>query len=167
MAEKDTVFSSKMKYSGIFSFKDFYKFCHEWLTQETGLSISEEKYSEKITGDSKEIDVVWAGEKKITEYFKVEAKIEMKVLGLTQVELEQKGIKTKTNKGEIEVKIKGVLSKDWQGKFETSAYKKFMRGIYQKWIIASEIDEYMGKIAGDSDEFLSQAKEFLDLEGKR
>ena len=49
MAEKDTVFSSTVKYKGIFSFRDFYKFCYEWLTEETGLNpFSEEKYSEKI-----------------------------------------------------------------------------------------------------------------------
>ena len=27
--------------------------------------------------------------------------------------------------------------------------------------------EFMGKIAGDCDEFLAQAKAYLDLEGKR
>ncbi len=167
MAEKETVFSSKIKYTGIFSFRDFYKFCHEWLTQETGLIISEDKYIEKITGDSKEVEVVWSGKKKMTDYFQFESKVEIKIKNLTQVELEQKGIKTQTNKGEIEVKIKSDLSKDYQGKFETSAYKKFMRAIYQKWVIASSIEEYIGKIVGDSDEFLSQAKEFLDLEGRR
>ena len=167
MAEKETVFSSSIKYKGIFSFKDFYKFCYDWLTQETGLRISEKKYTEKITGDSKEVEVIWSGEKKMTDYFKFEAEIKMKVSGLTQVELEQKGIKTQTNKGEIEVKVGGVLSKDYQGKFETSASKKFLRAIYQKWVIPSSIEEYMGNIAGDCDAFLSQAKEFLDLEGKR
>ncbi len=167
MAEKDTVFSSKIKYVGIFSFGDFYKFCHEWLTQETDLKISEDKYIERITGDSKEVEVVWIGKKKMTDYFQFETKVEMKIKHLTQVELEQKGIKTQTNKGEIEVKMKSELSKDYQGKFETSAYRKFMRGIYQKWVIPSAIEEYVNRITSDSDEFLSQAKEFLDLEGKR
>ena len=167
MAEKDTVFSSKIKYVGIFSFRDFYKFCHEWLTQETGLDISEEKYVEKITGDSKDVEVVWTGKKKMTDYFQFETKVEMKVKQLTQVELEHKGVKTQTNKGEVEIKMKSDLSKDYRGKFETSAYRKFMRGIYQKWVIPSAIEEYVNKIISNSDEFLSQAKEFLDLEGKR
>jgi hypothetical protein len=167
MAEKETIFSSKVKYKGIFSFKDFYKFCYEWLTQETGLVISEDKYSEKITGDSKDISVVWSGGKNMTDYFKFEAKIGMEIKGMTKVELEQKGVKTQTNKGEIEIKISGVLSKDYQGKFETNAYKKFMRAIYERWVIPSNILEYQGKIAGACDEFLSQAKEYLDLEGKK
>ena len=55
MAEKDTIFSSKIKYDGIFDFKEFYKFCYQWASEEMGYSISEDKYAEKISGDSKNI----------------------------------------------------------------------------------------------------------------
>ena len=167
MAEKDTIFSSKIKYGGIFSFSDFYKFCYDWLTEETGLDISEGKYAEKLDADAKSIEVEWSGSRKITDYFKFEAKISLKVIGLTKVELTQDGAKIKTNKGGIEVNIKGVLVKDYEGKFETTAFKKFLRSIYEKWIITSRIDEMEDKIIGDCDEFLSQAKAYLDLEGKK
>lgn len=63
MVEEETVFSSKVSYNGIFSFKDFYKFCYDWLTEETGLEISEGKYSEKLSEDVKNIDIEWTGEK--------------------------------------------------------------------------------------------------------
>jgi len=43
MVEKETVFSSKIRYNGFFSFSDFYNFCHSWLTEETGLDIAETK----------------------------------------------------------------------------------------------------------------------------
>ena len=39
MPEKETIFSSKVEYSGIFSFKEFYKFCYQWLKEETGLEV--------------------------------------------------------------------------------------------------------------------------------
>ncbi len=167
MAEKETVFSSKMKYNGVFSFKDLYQFCYDWLSEETGLAISEDKYSEKISGDSKRIDVEWSGGKKMTDYFKFEAKVTMQVLGLTNVEVTQDGAKIKTNKGSIEMKITGILVRDYKGKFEVNAFQKFLRGIYEKWVIPSRVDEYEEKISGDCDEFLGQAKKFLDLEGER
>jgi len=63
--------------------------------------------------------------------------------------------------------MKGIISKDYDGKFETTAFKKFLRSIYEKWVILSRIEEFEGKIIKDSDEFLSQAKAYLDLEGKR
>ncbi len=167
MAEEDTIFSSKIKYNGIFSFKDFYAFCYDWLTEETGLDISEDKYSEKISGDSKNIDVEWTGTIKVTDYFKFDVKVKFKVIALTEVEIQQGSTKIKTNKGGIEISTKGVLVKDYEGKFETNALNKFLRSIYEKWVISSRITEYENKIAGDCDEFLNQAKAYLDLEGKK
>ncbi|MEK6840671.1 MAG: hypothetical protein AABX79_01830 [Nanoarchaeota archaeon] len=167
MPEKETIFSSKIKYSGIFSFKDFYKFCYDWLKDETGLDLVEDKYSEKIEGAAKNIAVGWSGEKKFTDYFKFEAKIDIKADGLKEVEINQGGAKVKTNQGSVEVGIKGILVRDYKGRFETTAFKKFLRGVYEKWIITSAIDEYSGKISSASDSFLNQAKAYLDLEGKK
>ena len=167
MAEKDTIFSSKVKYNGIVDFPAFYKFCYDWLDQEVNLELSEEKYSEKIEGDGKNIDVAWVGQRKLTDYFRFDVKVEFKVLGLTKLEIVQDGRKIKTNKGSVEIKIKGILIRDYQGKFEVNASRKFMRSVYEKWVIPARTEEYENKIIGDCDEFLSQAKAFLDIEGKR
>jgi len=167
MPEKETIFSSKIKYSGIFSFKDFYKFCYDWLIDETDMEIKENKYSEKIEGTSKKIEVEWSGEKKLTDYFRFDAKVKFKADNLKEVEINQGGAKVKTNQGSVEVEIKGILVRDYEGKFEMSAFKKFLRGIYEKWVIPSMIEEYKSKISEDSDKFLNQAKAYLDLEGKK
>ena len=167
MAEKDTIFSSSLKYKGIFSFQDFYKFCYDWLVEETGLDVAETKYVEKLTGDSKNIDVEWTGEKKVTDYFKFEIKVDFEIIGLTKVEVMQNGVKVNTNKGSVKVKVKGILVRDYDGKFEKDAIRKFLRSIYEKWIITSRIDQMEGKLVEACDEFLGQAKAYLDLEGKR
>jgi len=166
MPEQDTIFSSKIKYDGIFSFNDFYKFCYDWLKEETGLMISEDKYVEKLEGESKKIDVEWNGSKKVTDYFKFKVKVTMKIIGLTKVELMKDNLKIKTNKGSVEVGVKGILIRDYQGKFETTPFLKFLRSIYEKWVITARVTEFEDKLAGDCDEFLSQAKAYLDLEGK-
>ena len=168
MPEKETVFSSKIKYNGVFSFKDFYKFCYDWLKEETGLDpLVEGKYDEKIAGDSKNIIVEWKGEKKITDYFKYEVEVKFRIEKLTNVEISQGGAKVTTNKGGVEVGIKGNLIRDYKGKFEITAFKKFLRGFYEKNIIASRVEQYTGKLAEDCNEFLEQAKAYLDLEGKK
>ncbi|MFA4952678.1 MAG: hypothetical protein WC584_00480 [Candidatus Pacearchaeota archaeon] len=167
MAEKDIVFSSKVKYNGVFNFADFYKFCYDWLTEETLLLMNEDKYVEKILGDSKNIDIMWTGFRKITDYFKFDAKITFKILGLTKVEITEGGKKVNTNKGSVEISIKGTLTRDYKGKFETNAFNKFLRSIYEKWVIPSRVDQMEDKIIGGCDEFLGQAKAYLDLEGKR
>jgi len=168
MAEKEEIFSSKVKYRGIFSFPDFYKFCYEWLKDETGLSaLAEDKYDEKLAGDSKEIQIEWTGTRKVTDYFKFQVKVKFRILGLTNVEIKQGDMKIKTNSGSVEIKVAGTLIRDYEGKFETNAFNKFLRSIYEKWVITSRVEQFEDKLAGDCDEFISQAKAYLDLEGKR
>ena len=167
MAEKETIFSSAVKYVGIFSFKDFYKFCYEWITEEMDIDLSETKYEEKLKGEEKEIIVEWEGGRELTDYFRFDIKAIFEIRGLKNVEVMQSGKKIKTNDGSIKLKMKGILVRDYKGKFEMSAFNKFLRSIYEKWVITARIDEYQGKIAGYCDEFLSQAKAYLDLEGKK
>ncbi len=165
--EKDKIFSSKVKYSGVFIFSNFYKFCYDWLVDEFGLKVVEEKYTEKIKGTSKDVEFHWVGTKEVTDYFKFELKAKFKVDGMEDVEVVQDKIKAKMNKGRIEVGISSTLIRDYKGKFEQNAFKKFLRGIYEKWVISSRISQYEEKLVGNSDEFLSQIKAYLDLEGKR
>jgi hypothetical protein len=167
MAEKDTIFSSKVKYNGVLDFPAFYKFCYDWLTEEMGLGVSETKYAEKISGDAKNIDIDWSGSAKLTDYFRFDVKVTFQVIGLTKLEVVQDGKKMKMNKGSIQVSIKGIIVRDYQGKFEVNATRKFMRGVYEKWVIPSRIEQFENKIVGDCDEFLSQAKAYLDIEAKR
>ena len=167
MAEKEEVFSSKVKYEGILDFKEFYKFCYQWLVEEMQLDVMEDKYAEKISGDSKGIKVEWTGTRKVTDYFKFSVNVKFEILNLTSVEITQSGRKIKMNNGSVEVKVKGLLIRDYDGKFEKTATKKFMRSIYEKWVVASRIEQFEAKLISDCNEFLSQAKAFLDLEGKR
>jgi len=167
MAEKDQIFSSKIKYEGIVSFKDFYRFCYDWLKEETELVVAETKYAEKLKGDSKDIDIEWIGTRKVTDYFKFQIKAVFRILGLKEVETTQGGAKIKTNQGSVEIKLTGTLIRDYDSKFEVTAHKKFLRSIYEKWVIPSRIEQFEDKLISDCDEFLSQSKAYLDLEGKR
>ena len=167
MAEKDKLFSSKIKYGGVFNFADFYKFCYDWLKEEGGFEIVEDKYSEKLSGDAKSIDIEWTGTRSVTDYFKFESKVIFKIVGLTNVEVGDGNKKIKTNKGSVEIGIKGTLIRDPKGKFEKTWLEKFARGIYEKTVIPSRVDQMETKIKQDCDEFLAQAKAYLDLEGKR
>jgi hypothetical protein len=167
MAEKDQIYSSSIKSTGIFDFKSFYKFCYEWLVEEAEMNLTETSYKEKLSGNEKEIEVKWEGYNKLTDYFKFDIKVVFEVKRLKEVEIPQNGKKIKTNEGEVKVAVKGILTKDYSGKFETSAWRKFLRGIYEKWVIPSRIDQFETKIFDKCDEFLAQAKAYLDLEGKR
>jgi hypothetical protein len=166
MAEKETIFSSKIKWKGIFSFKDLYEFTYNWLREETELDLAEKKYKEKIAGDSKNIEIEWQGTRKLTDYFRMDVKVTFNIIALTKIEINQDGRKIKTNKGEVEISVKGTMVRDYEGKFEVSPTKKVWRGIYEKFIIPARIEEYEGKIIKECDTFLQQTKALLDLEGR-
>jgi hypothetical protein len=166
--EKETVFSSTVKYAGIFSFADFYNFCYSWVKEEIGMGfLSEAKYEEKLKGDAKEITIEWEGKKELTDFFRFDIKVSFEIKNLKNVEITQEGRKVKMNEGSVKLSTKGILVRDYKGKFEMSAFNKFLRSIYEKWVIPARIEEFKDKIARDCDEFLNQAKAYLDLEGKR
>jgi len=167
MVIKEKVYSSAVKFNGIYNFKDYYKFCYDWLTEQTNLNVYEEKYSEKLQGDEKELEIKWTCIRKLTDYFKFEMKIVFRVLKMKEIEVVQGATKIKTNQGSIKVKVGTSLIRDWQGKFERSTYRTFMREVYDKWVIPARIQQLEDKIIDDSDEFLNQAKAWLDLEGKK
>ena len=167
MAEKDDVFSSEIKFVGNFNFKDFYQFCYEWIDNEIGIGVSETKYEEKIKGDEKEIQIEWEGDKKFTDYFKFEIKVKFTLRYLKDIEVNVGGKKVRMNNGEVKMKVKGTLIRDYAGKFESSGFSKFMRSVYEKWVITSRIDQFEDKIIDDCNDLIGQAKAYLDLEARK
>ncbi len=87
---------------------------------------------------------------------------------MTKIEItDSKGQKIATNKGNIEITVKGILLRDYEGKFEATSTRKFMRGVYEKWIVNARVDEMQSNLLKACDEFLAETKSFLDLEGKK
>ncbi len=165
MVEKDEVFSGKIKQTGIFDFKEFYRFCYVWLVDK-GYFLIEKSYSEKMTASGKEVEIEWEALRKISDYFRFALKIRWRILGMKDVEVEKDGVKIGMNKGNPEIKLAAVLEKDYEHRWEINAITKFLRGLYDRYIIRGRIEQYEDKIFGDADEFLAQAKAFLALEGR-
>ena len=165
MAEKDTIFEGKVKQTDIFDFKEMYNFLYKWLVDE-GYKVDEKVYSEKVTAGGKEIDIEWEAKKKVSDYFRFVIKPKWKILGMTSVDVERDGKKIGMNKGQVEIKVGAILEKDYESRWENSAFLKFLRGVYDKYIIRARVEGYEKKIFGEADEFLAQMKSFLALEGK-
>lgn len=167
MAEQDKVFEGKVKQTGLFNYKDFYTFAYKWLVDE-GYKVDEKVYSEKVGGGgAKEVDIEWECKKKVSDYFRFVLKAKWKILGMTTVEAEDPNTKktTKLEKGQVEIKVAAILEKDYEHRWENTAFLKFMRAVYDKYLIRGRIEDYEKKIFGESDEFIAQLKAFLSLEG--
>lgn len=167
MSEKDKVFDGKIAQDSVFRFKDLYKFAYEWLVDEEYL-VSEKNYKEKVTPGGKDIEFEWMIFKKINDYIKFNMNMKWRVLGIQDVEVSENGGKRKMDKGRIEVKITATLERDYENKWETSPFKKFMRGIYDTYLLGrTRIEALQGKLFADVDAFISQVKNYLTITGTK
>lgn len=166
MSEISPVYEGKVVHAGIFDFKSVYNFLYDLFTHYNYVVI-EQKYSEKIKAEGKEIEILWLCLRKISDYFRFRIKVRIFILGMTSVEIMRENIKVKRDKGEIEVKIGSYLEKDYESKWESNPVTKFLRGIYDKYIIKTTIEAYEDTVAAEVNEILSQLKAYLALEGRR
>ena len=86
---------------------------------------------------------------------------------MTTVEVERNGKKIKMNKGNFEIKITSTLIKDWGGTWDANPFQKFMRGIYDRFIIEGRIKQYDIKVFTDMEKLAEQTKAFLAIEGMK
>ena len=166
MPEKSNVLKQVVKHKGYFNFKEFYNFCQEWLKDE-GYDLAEDQYTEKITNDGKEIIIKWTAKKKISDYFRniIEARWHILQMKDSQVEIE--GKKKKINEGDIKITFSADLERDYEKRWEDRPGWKFMRGVYDRYIIRTRIDEYEKRLIEKAAEFIEQVKGFLQLEVKK
>jgi len=166
MVETDKITENKIKRDGIFDFKELYRFCYTWLADDEYLMV-EKNYTEKVKGDAKEIEIYWEAKKKISDYFRILLKISWRILNMVEVEVQKDGKKIKMQKGLVEIKTTGSLQKDYEHRWEDRPLFKFLRGVYDKYIIRGRIDQYEQKVIDTVDEFVAQVKSFLVISGER
>lgn len=167
MAEKDVILKEKIKYSGYGKFGDAYSYAHDWLKQE-GYNIIEEGYTEKVKGNSKDVEISWIASKQITDYFKIEVNLKWRVLGLESVEVEVDGKKKKMDKWvELSIDVKGTLIKDYKNEWNKSATTKFFKEVYNKFVIPSRTEQMKEKVEKIVQDFKEEMKALFELTGKK
>ena len=166
MAEKDKISETKVKHEGLFDFKETYRFLYTLLT-DMEYTVEEKGYVEKVKPTGKEVEISWDVERKISDYFKYKMSVRWLILGMTSKEVVKEGMKTKMNKGVLEIKFACFLEKDYENRWETTAFLKFLRGIYDNYVIRGRIDDYEDKVFSEMTEVAEQLKAFLALEAKR
>lgn len=167
MVEKDTVVKEKLKYAGLIDLEQAYKFAYEWLKKED-LNVVEDVYTEKLKSNGKEIEIEWTASKKLTDYFKVTLKLKWRILGMTDVEVEVEGKKKKMNKVvDLSIELKGLLEKDYSGKWEGSAFNKFIKEVYNKYVIPQRTDQKESYVQDLVQDFKEEMKAFLELTGRK
>lgn len=167
MVEKDTVVKEKLKFAGLTDFDEAYKFARDWFLKED-FNLVEDAYTEKAKSGGKELEIEWTASKKLTDYFKVTLKIKWRILGMSEVEVEMEGRKKKMNKiADLTLEVKGTLEKDYSNKWEGSAFNKFIKEIYNKYVIPSTTSAKEEAIQNMVQDFKDEMKAFFELTGRK
>lgn len=166
MAEKIILLKEVLEHVGIFSFSDFYEYAYRWFKEED-YGVIEEKYSEKVTGNARDITVEWKCSRSLSDYFKIEIAVRMEIIGLTDVEAEIDGKKKKMNRGRMRVEFKGTMIRDPDSKWDASPFYRFLRDIYNKYIIPGHVESQEGRLRDDVKDVKEALKNFLEMQGKQ
>ncbi|MFH1823263.1 MAG: hypothetical protein ABH817_00915 [archaeon] len=163
--ELSPVFQTRIKHKGIFDFKEGYQFLWDFF-QDYQYLVIEKKYEEKVGAFGKDLEIVWSCLKKINDYFRFNVSITWRPNSLTEVEVQEDGKKVKKNKGTFDVIIKANLERDYENRWEENVFKRFLRNLYDRYIIKSRTEFYEQKLAEEMAEAAAQLKSLLVLEGK-
>jgi len=166
MADKEEILKEKVEHNGLVDFSSFYSFAHSWFKEE-GYGVNEEKYSEKTGGDTRELDIEWKAWKDLSDYFKFEMKLRFEVRAMSDVEVEIDGQKKSMNKGKLSAEITGTLIYDKNSKWDTSPFVRFMRDVYNKYVVPSRVEDMKQLLISKVQDFKEELKAFLDLVGRR
>lgn len=163
MGQKKTVYKETFKHTGYWKYADVYNMMFNWF-RDRGYKLTEELYNEKIMSIGKEVIAKWNANKKVTDYFKFQIQSTWHILGMKDVEVEIDGQKVKTQKGEVEIIFKANILKDYEKRWEDKPLWKFLRGIYEKYVIRATVDEFEDDVEDDVRELIGELKAFLKLE---
>jgi len=165
MAQKKEVYKEKLKQTGHWKYTDVYNLAFSDL-KDAGYKIKEDLYNEKLSSNGKEIIIKWEANKKVTDYFKFQIEMNWHILGMKDAEVEIDGKKVNTNKGEVEIKFKANIIKDYEKRWEDKPFWKFLRGVYERYIIRETVDEYEGDLEDDLKDIIKDIKAFLRIPAK-
>ena len=166
MSEKDAIFKGKIKTRGLYDFKDFYEFLYDYLMDEN-YDVFERKYVEKVSGDSKDVEIKWECMKEISDYFRFEIVLDWLILGMKKVKIKREDREITMDTGLLEVKFKALLVKDYENRWENHPFWKFLRGIYDRYLVEGRIKLYGRKLFEDVNDLTEQIKSYLTIEGMK
>lgn len=154
--------NQKLKQSGLFNLDEFYKIMYRWF-EVYGYEFHEDLY--KVSDDpsgAQLLELRWTTKKNVDSYIRRVIKMGFLITGFTKAEVEKEGIKIKTNKGTIEIRITAYLELDYKDEW-TTGFKRNLRTIYDKYLIKERIDQACTQFYDEVGRFVEELRAFLYL----
>lgn len=148
-----------MKHSGLYNLHELLNATRGFL-QGKGYFIMDSNHSESVKSSGKEISFEWKAVRNVTDYLQFFFQVEIVILREVDVLVEEQGHKVRMQQGDIEVRFKTWMNKNYRQTFHGPT-KEFLRQTYEKYIIKQQLSGYEGKLNNDGDAFWDLIKKTL------
>lgn len=150
-----------IKYSGTYNLQEILSKVTDWLGKRNYFIIGEE-HTEKVSGAGNELKVITKGSRKVSWYVRFGIQIDIEVVRNIDVLIEKEQGKEKTQHGELEVRIKAAIDKNYKNTFKnTSKFQETLRRVYERFIIPGVLRNYRKKLAQEADDLIEEIKRIL------
>jgi len=164
LAERLTVIDGRtLEYKGLFEPRELYTVIDQ-LFREHGFDKKEFKNSEHVYKDSKQIVLDLRPYKKLSDYVKVEVKIQIVGYKLKEVEIENKGLKKKMFNGLVEVKFSAYIITDYESAWETKPFYYMIRMLVDKFIYKGYISEAKSELITITNTAYDEVRSYLNMQ---
>ncbi|MEK6903541.1 MAG: hypothetical protein AABW64_02760 [Nanoarchaeota archaeon] len=157
-----------IKYTGVYDIQQLLSAITNWFGQRNYLRMDEE-HTEKVGASGNELKVIMAAVRKVSWYVQFMIKIDIEVMRNIDVLVAKNEDKEKQQHGEIDVRIKALINKNYKNTFKdksTSKFQEFLRRIYERFIIPGTLKKYRRKLAGETESLIDEVKRTLGVKNE-
>jgi hypothetical protein len=151
----------KLKQDSIFDFGELYQRLFSFF-EVMGYDFYEKGYEKVDQGGSENLKIFWEATKTVDDYTKFVLEVNFFVLGLSSVEIEKEGLKIKTNKCNMEIRMSAYLIKDTGNKMK-GVVGEIGRKIYENFIAKKRLDDHEVQLYKESHILIDEIKSFVSM----
>ncbi|MFW5977551.1 MAG: hypothetical protein ACOCQQ_03500 [Candidatus Nanoarchaeia archaeon] len=164
MGELKTILWKKaISYEGYVSVQGIYRVARDWL-KEHRFDPYEEKHTEQVFKDGKEIVIEMKGEKDLSDYAQIKWKSKFTYGKLQEKTVEKDGKKIRMHEGKVKIVTDVFLATDHQDSLENNAFMFFMRTVLDRFVFKSYIKKAEHRVRRDYLEYQNHLKSYLNME---
>lgn len=156
-----TPFRHFIKHMGFVDINKLIKEMEEWLKARK-YEVWVKGITHKVKSEGNEIEYNIEANKKISPYLLFRITCEIWLLRGRAVTMEKES-STKTGRsGKLEIHVTATMVKDYNKYFDKANFTKFLREIYERYIIESYLSANEGRIYVEGEEFVNVLKDALE-----
>jgi len=165
MGEKQKFITRRFTYEGLLNYKELFRIMDFWL-RDKFYDKHEKRSEEYQTPTGKQIDFEFTPWKKVTDYYKINIKIEGLITNLKEVEVEKNGQKVKMHHGRVNIKITGYLVVDYEPRWSIKGRPLlyFIRTLYDQYIYAMMTRKYYKMVIDHVNSLYNHMASYVNIE---